>query len=88
MHGGIAVIAPGGQRASRLVTTAVKFKRLTADEIGRYIATEEWRGKAGGYAIQGAAAALIPWINGSYTNVVGLALPETRAMLNGLGYPC
>lgn len=86
--GGICVIAPDGRRASRLVTTAVAFKRLTADEIAGYLATEEWRGKAGGYGIQGAAAAFVPWLNGSYTNVVGLALPEARAMLSGLGYRC
>ena len=86
--GGIVVVAPDGRRAERLVTTAVKFKRLTTDEIADYMATEEWRGKAGGYAIQGAAAALIPWLNGSYTNVVGLALPEARGALRGLGYRC
>ena len=86
--GGIVVVAPDGRRAEHLVTTAVKFKRLTTDEIADYLATEEWRGKAGGYAIQGAAAALIPWLNGSYTNVVGLALPEARGALHGLGYRC
>ncbi len=86
--GGIVVVAPDGRRAERLVTTAVKFKRLTADEIADYVATEEWQGKAGGYAIQGAVAAFIPWLNGSYTNVVGLALPEARDALCGLGYRC
>lgn len=84
--GGIVVCAPDGRRAERLVTTMVAFKRLHHDEIEAYLATGEWRGKAGGYAIQGRAAALIPWINGSYSNVVGLPLAETVAMLGGLGY--
>ncbi len=86
--GGIAVLAPSGQHALRVVITRVRVKRLSEDEIAAYLASEEWRDKAGGYAIQGRAAAFIPWINGSYSNVVGLALAETRAMLNGLGYPC
>ena len=61
--------------------TVVQFKRLTAADIDEYIASGEWRGKAGGYAIQGLAAAFIPRINGSYSNVVGLPLAEVRAML-------
>ncbi len=84
--GGLAVIAPDGRRAERLVATAVTFKRLDAREIAAYLASGEWRGKAGGYAIQGRAAAFIPRINGSYPNVVGLALTETLALLTGLGY--
>ena len=83
--GGVMVIAPDGRRARRLVTTVVKVKHLSAGEIDRYLASGEWRGKAGGYAIQGRAAALIPWINGSYSNVVGLPLAETAALLTGLG---
>ena len=85
--GGLAVIAPDGRRAERLVATAVTFKRLEAREIAAYLASGEWRGKAGGYAIQGRAAAFIPRINGSYPNVVGLPLTETLALLTGLGYP-
>jgi len=84
--GGITLLAPGGRSGRRLVTTAVRFKRLAADEVEGYLASEEWRGKAGGYAIQGRAAALIPWIGGSYSNVVGLALAETVALLRGLGW--
>jgi len=84
--GGLAVIAPDGRRAERLVATVVTFKRLEAREIAAYLASGEWRGKAGGYAVQGRAAAFIPRINGSYPNVVGLPLTETLALLTGLGY--
>ncbi len=85
--GGLALIAPDGRRAERLVTTVVCFKRLERREIEAYLGAGEWRGKAGGYAIQGRAAAFVPRINGSYPNVVGLALAETVALLAGLGYP-
>lgn len=84
--GGIAIAAPDGRTAQRVVTTIVAFKRLTQREIDSYIATGDWHGKAGGYAIQGHAAAFIPWINGSYGNVVGLSLSDTVAMLSGLGW--
>ena len=85
--GAVAVIAPDGRRADRLVTTTVAFKRLAPAEIDAYLASDEWRGKAGAYAIQGRAAAFVRWINGSYSNVVGLPLFETNAILAGLGYP-
>ncbi|MGF1628681.1 MAG: Maf family protein [Kiloniellaceae bacterium] len=84
--GGVAVQAPDGRRVDTLVTTAVIFKRLSEAELSRYLAGGEWRGKAGGYAIQGAAAAFIPKIIGSYPNVVGLPLVETCNLLTGLGY--
>jgi septum formation protein len=84
--GGIAVIAPDGSTRNRLVTTVVTFKNLTPDEIETYIASEEWHGKVGGYAIQGRAAVFVRWIGGSYSNVVGLPLAETWALLLGLGY--
>jgi septum formation protein len=84
--GGICVVGPDGRQAIRLVTTLVAFKRLNRMEIDSYLATGEWQGKAGGYAIQGRAAAFIPWISGSYSNVVGLPLFETRALLAGLGF--
>ena len=84
--GGIAIAGPDGRSAHRVVTTVVAFKRLTAREIDAYVATGDWHGKAGGYAIQGHAAAFIPWINGSYGNVVGLSLSDTVAMLTGLGW--
>jgi septum formation protein len=73
----------GDKIASKTVMTQVSFKRLTKKEIDAYIATGEWQGKAGGYAIQGAAEAFIPWINGSYSNVVGLPMAETSTMLAG-----
>jgi septum formation protein len=84
--GAVELRAPDGRTLRRLVTTAVQFKRLSAAEIDLYLASREWQGKAGGYAIQGLAAAFIPAINGSYSNVVGLPLAETWAMLQGLGF--
>lgn len=72
---------------TRQVETVVQFKRLSDIEIDAYIQSGEWDGKAGGYAIQGRAAAFIPKINGSYTNVVGLPLTEVANMLVGAGYP-
>ena len=71
----------------RTVETRVKMKRLSDAEISAYLRSGEWQGKAGGYAIQGLAAAFIPEIHGSYTNVVGLPLTETAGLLAGLGYP-
>jgi septum formation protein len=82
----IAVQAPDGRRRTLAVATAVRFKRLSQVEIDAYLASGEWRGKAGGYAIQGFAAAFVAWIGGSYSNVVGLPLFETVALLRGLGY--
>jgi len=84
--GAVELVAPDGRRSRRLVTTAVRFNRLTAEEIAGYLASGEWQGKAGGYAIQGRAAAFVPAVTGSYSNVVGLPLAETAAMLRGLGY--
>jgi septum formation protein len=86
VYGGICVIAPDKRRAVRLINTMVRFKRLTAAEIDAYLATDEWQGKAGAYAIQGHAAAFVPAINGSYSNVVGLDVAAAAAMLAGLGY--
>ncbi len=86
VYGGIAVITPEGEITIRRVVSQVAFKRLSDSELDAYLASGEWRGKAGGYAIQGGAAALIPWIAGSYTNVVGLPLFETAQLLAGRGY--
>jgi nucleoside triphosphate pyrophosphatase len=86
VHGGVALIDPDGQMGTRLVTTLVAFKRLSAVETAAYLASGEWCGKAGGYAIQGRAAALVRWISGSYSNVVGLPLFETAQLLAGHGY--
>lgn len=83
---GLCVHAPDERRGSRLVTTIVHVKRLSDAEIRDYLDSGEWQGKAGGYAIQGRAAAFVPRINGSYSNVVGLPLAETRALLSGMGW--
>lgn len=71
----------------REVVTKVRMKRLSDEEINAYLATDDWRGKAGGYGIQGPAGALIPWIQGSFTGVVGLPLAETAGLLQAAGYP-
>jgi septum formation protein len=85
VYGGIAVIAPDGRVWQRCVVTMVRFARLTPADIDSYIAGGEWHGKAGAYAIQGAAAAFIPDIAGSYSNVVGLCLHETAKLLRAAG---
>ena len=84
---GVAVVAPSGRSGGRLSETRLKFKRLTDAEAGVYVASEEWRGKAGGYGVQGRAGAFVLSLSGSYTGVVGLPLYETRALLTGLGFP-
>lgn len=84
---GVAVIAPDGREASRLVAARVTFKRLSAVEIEGYMACGDWKGKAGGYAIQGPAGAFVTELNGSFTAVVGLPLFETISLLEGLGMP-
>jgi septum formation protein len=85
--GAIAIATPEGRVASRLVETAVAFKRLSAEEMDFYLASLEWRGKAGGYAIQGLAAAYVRFLSGSYSNVVGLSLYDARQLLVGLRWP-
>jgi septum formation protein len=75
----------GARVWSRAVETAVRFKPLSAAEIASYLTSGEWRGKAGGYAIQGRAGGFIPWIGGSYSNVVGLPLTETLGLLAAAG---
>jgi septum formation protein len=69
------------------VVSQVKMKRLSDEELNAYLATGDWQGKAGGYAIQGPAGALIPWISGSFTAIVGLPLAETATLLQTAGYP-
>ncbi|MBU6475125.1 MAG: septum formation protein Maf [Alphaproteobacteria bacterium] len=81
----VAVKSAAGAR-QELVSSVVRFKRLSDAEIDRYIATNEWQGKAGGYAIQGQAAVLIPFISGSYSNIVGLPLCETVRLLRSLNH--
>ena len=77
----------GAQIWERDVLTHVKMKRLSRAELDGYLASGDWRGKAGGYAIQGPAGALIPWISGSFSAVVGLPLAETAGLLQAAGYP-
>ncbi len=84
--GGIALVAPDGSIRTRIVETRVEMKRLEQREIAAYLASGEWHGKAGGYAIQGLAAAYITLVNGSYSNVVGLPLAETYGLLTGVGF--
>lgn len=83
-----AVAVRRGARVwTRESVSAVKMKRLSDIELNAYLASGEWQGKAGGYAIQGAASAFIPWISGSFTGIVGLPLAETAALLAAAGYP-
>ncbi|MGB3378972.1 MAG: nucleoside triphosphate pyrophosphatase [Allopontixanthobacter sediminis] len=82
----VALRSPDGTLRERLSETSVKFKVLSDEEIRDYLAGGEWDGKAGGYAIQGAAEGLISWIQGSHSGVVGLPLFETRALLKASGF--
>jgi septum formation protein len=83
----VTLIDGEGKTRHRLCTTVVTFKRLSNEELGAYLASGEWRGKAGGYAIQGRAEALVKAIAGSHSGVVGLPLYETRTLLRAAGYP-
>jgi septum formation protein len=86
VYTGLTLLTPGGAARHRLVETRVRFKRLSRAEIDAYVASGEWRNKAGGYAIQGFAGAFVLRLIGSYPNVVGLPLAETAALLGGEGY--
>jgi len=81
----VVLRSPDGRRGERLVQSVVAFARLTSRQIDDYLASEEWRGKAGGYAVQGRAAAFVAFLSGSYSNVVGLPLFETAQLLRGVG---
>ena len=83
----LTLLTPSGAASHRVVDTAVIVARLTPQQIDSYVLSEEGLGKAGGYAIQGRAAAFIRHLNGSYTAVVGLPLHETASLLAGRGYP-
>ena len=83
----VALASPDGTLRERLSETQVRFKRLSEEEVAAYLAAGEWRGKAGGYAIQGRAEGLVAWIAGSHSGVVGLPLFETRALLKSAGFP-
>ena len=87
VHTSICVVTPKESFRQRLVETRVRFKRLSDEDIEAYLASGEWRGKAGGYAAQGIAGTFIVKLVGSYTNVVGLPLYETVTLLGGEGYP-
>jgi septum formation protein len=84
---GVALAAPGAAIRTRLVETMIAMKRLSDEEIDYYASHGEWRGKAGGYALQGYGEVYVRHIAGSYSNVVGLPLAETRLLLKGAGYP-
>jgi septum formation protein len=82
----VALVAPDGRRAGRLSETRLIFKRLTGADIASLLAGDEWRDKAGAYAIQGRAGAVVASLSGSYSGAVGLPLFETASLLEGLGY--
>ncbi|MBB4000030.1 Maf family nucleotide pyrophosphatase [Aureimonas pseudogalii] len=86
VYTGICVVTPGGKTRERLVESRVRFKRLSREDIERYVASGEWQGKAGGYAIQGRAGAFVVKLTGSYTGIVGLPLYETLSLLAGEGF--
>jgi len=86
VYSGLCLITPSGKVRQKLVETRVRFKRLSRDELESYLASGEWRGKAGGYAVQGLAGTFVVKLVGSYTNVVGLPLYETVGLLSGEGY--
>lgn len=90
VYGGICILTPQRKIITRLCDSIVKFKVLPPKTIENYIRSEEWRGKAGGYAIQGLAAGYISFLQGSYSNVVGLSLYDTMQILDGNGFyaPC
>jgi len=87
VYTGICLVTPKETFRQRLVETRVRFKRLSGEDLEAYLASGEWRGKAGGYAIQGLAGTFVIKMVGSYTNVVGLPLYETLSLLSGEGYP-
>ncbi len=84
---GVSIVAPGGAVRSRVVETTIAMKRLAPSEIDHYASLGEWRGKAGGYALQGYGEVYVRHIAGSWSNVVGLPLAETRVMLQAAGLP-
>jgi len=87
VYSSVCLVTPKEAYRQRLVETRVRFKRLSKEDLEAYLASGEWRGKAGGYAIQGLGGSFVVKIVGSYTNVVGLPLQETVALLDGEGYP-
>lgn len=86
VHTGVALRRPDGRVGKRLVTTILAFQRLTDQQVAAYVAGGEWRGKAGGYALQGSAEMFVRFLSGSHSNVVGLPLFETAQLLRGCGW--
>jgi len=84
---GLALTLADGSQVHRVVETRLQFKRLTNQEVEAYLVTQDWRGKAGGYGIQGMAEMFVRALSGSYSNVMGLPLHETYLLLSGVGYP-
>ena len=87
VYSSICLIAPDGSKSIRCVETKVRFKRLSREDLESYLRSEEWKGKAGGYAIQGRAEAFVRYVSGSYSGIVGLPLNETVDLLMGAKYP-
>jgi septum formation protein len=86
VYTGVVLLTPDGRKLSRLVDTIVTFQRLTEAQIADYLGGDEWRGKAGGYAIQGRAEVFVRFLSGSHSNVIGLPLFETAQLLRGVGW--
>lgn len=86
VHTGVVLRQPDGRVSRRLVTTILAFQRLTDQQIAAYVASGEWQGKAGGYALQGSAEMFVRFLSGSHSNVVGLPLFETAQLLRGCGW--
>tara|TARA_Y100001960_G_C14673887_1_gene827494 strand:+ start:553 stop:1137 length:585 start_codon:yes stop_codon:yes gene_type:complete len=82
----VTLITPENKEITKVTLTRVKFSRLNKHDLLEYIKTNEWKGRAGGYAIQGKASAFIPWINGSYTGIVGFPINEVKNLLSSSGW--
>jgi septum formation protein len=87
VYSAVCLMGPDGKKTTRCSETKVRFKRLSRDDIETYLKSEEWRGKAGGYAIQGRAEAFVRYLAGSHSGVIGLPLYETVHLLQGAGFP-
>ena len=86
VYTGVCLISPEGKEASRAVITRVSFKRLSQEELTKFLDSGDWKGRAGAYSIQGECAKFVKFLSGSYSNVVGLPLYETDSLLKGLGF--
>ncbi len=87
VYSAVCLLGPDGKKNTRCSETKVRFKRLSRDDIETYLKSDEWRGKAGGYAIQGRAEAFVRYLAGSHSGVIGLPLYETVTLLQGAGFP-